>query len=300
MNVPLATTPHLEIAYEERNPRANDVIVLVHGFPDDARTWDALLAREPFAHARTIVPWLRGFGETRFRDAGTPRQAHASALARDVVDLLDALGIERCTLVGHDWGARASYGAAVLAPERIAALVALGVGYGTNVPGQTLSYAQAQAYWYQWYFATSRGEAALRDDARGLCRHLWQTWSPSWTFTGAEYERTALSFATPDFAKIVTHSYRHRWGFAHADLGDPRAADDDRRLGALPSIDVPTLVLHGAQDGATLLEATEGREDSFAAYYERVIVPGAGHFVQREAPQAVAAAYASFRKRLQG
>ena len=294
--MPVALTPQLAIAYEERNPQSQDVVVLVHGFPDDARTWDALLACEPFANARTIVPWLRGFGETRFRDAATPRQAHASALARDIVDLLDALGIARCTLVGHDWGARAGYGAAVLAPERIDTLVALAVGYGTNVPGQAMSYAQAQAYWYQWFFATPRGAAALRDDAVALCRHLWRAWSPSWRFDEAEYARTAAAFVAPDFAEIVVHSYRHRWGFAAAEMSAANAADD-ALLAGLPPIAVPTLVLHGAEDGATLLEATEHRESSFAAAYERIVVRGAGHFVQREAPGIVAAAYAAFRNR---
>lgn len=295
--MPFARTPGLEIAYEERNPDADDVVVLVHGFPDDARTWDALVTREPFVRARTIVPSLRGFGATRFRDPATPRQAHASALARDVVDLLDALGIARCTLVGHDWGARAGYGAAILAPERIARLVALSVGYGTNVPGQTLSYAQAHAYWYQWLFATPRGEAALRDDARDLCRYLWTTWSPTWNFATEALEATAKSFANPDFPAIVTHSYRHRWGFAAADLGDARAREDDALLGTLPPITVPTLVVHGAVDGATLLDATANREAFFAAAYERVVVAGAGHFVQREVPDAVAAAYAAFARR---
>ncbi|GAC1300669.1 MAG: alpha/beta hydrolase [Vulcanimicrobiaceae bacterium] len=292
-----AQTPHLAIAYEERNPHARDVVVLLHGFPDDARTWDALLEREPFASARTIVPWLRGFGTTRFRDAAAPRQAPASALARDVVDLLDALGIARCTLVGHDWGARASYGAAILAPERIAAVVAIAVGYGTNVPGQAMSYAQAQAYWYQWFFATARGEAALRDDAHALCRHLWRTWSPSWRFDDDEYDRTAAAFAAPDFAAIVTHSYRHRWGFAAAEPSDARAAADERLIAALPPIPVPALVIAGAEDGATLLESMAVRASSFAAAYERVVVRDAGHFVQRERPQAVADAYAAFGER---
>jgi len=298
--VPLAQTPHLAIAYEERNPQASDVVVLLHGFPDDARTWDELLERPPFAHARTIVPWLRGFGATRFRNAAAPRQAHASALARDVIDLLDALGIARCTLVGHDWGARAAYGAAILAPERIAALVAIAVAYGTNVAGQAMSYAQAQAYWYQWFFATARGEAALRDDAPALCRHLWRTWSPSWRFSDAQYERTAASFATPDFAEIVTHSYRHRWGFAPADLRDARAAADDARIASLPAIGVPVLVFFGDEDAATLLETADARGASFASQYERVVVSGAGHFIQREAPQAIADAFTLFRERAHG
>lgn len=296
--MPVALTPHLALAYEERNASSQDVVVLVHGFPDDVRTWDALLACEPFARARTIVPYVRGFGATRFRDDAAPREAHASVLARDILDLLDALGIARCTLVGHDWGARAAYGAAVLAPERIAALVAIAVGYGTNVPGAAMSYAQAQAYWYQWFFATPRGTAALRDDRRALCRHLWHAWSPSWRFGGDTYDATAASFDVPDFAAIVTHSYRHRWGFAPADLRESLAAADDALLAGMPKIAVPTLVIHGDEDGATLLEATADREDFFSAAYERIVVRGVGHFVQREAPAVVAAAYAAFRKRV--
>lgn len=141
--MPIAYTQRLEIEYEERNPEAGETVVLVHGFPDDARTWDAVLELPEFADKRAIVPWLRGFGATRFRDPIAPRTAGTGALARDVIDLLDALGIERCTLVGHDWGARAGYAAAVLAPERFELLIAMSVGYATNVPSQTMEYDQA-------------------------------------------------------------------------------------------------------------------------------------------------------------
>lgn len=296
--MPVARTPHLDVAYDERNPNAREVVVLVHGFPDDATTWDALLETAPFAGARTIAPWLRGYGATRFRDAATPREAHASVLARDIVDLLDALGIERCTLVGHDWGARAAYGAAVLAPERIETLVAIAVGYGTALAAEPMSSAQARAYWYQWLFATPRGEAILRDRAEAFCEELWRMWSPTWRFARDEYARTSAAFANPDFVSIVLHSYRHRWGFASADLRAAGAAADDRRLAELPRIAVPTLVFHGDEDGATLPDATADRDGSFAAAYERVAIAGAGHFVQREAPLAVAEAYAAFRERV--
>ncbi len=290
--MPVATTPHLAIAYEERNPHASDVVVLLHGFPDDGRTWDALLARPALTHARTIVPWLRGFGETRFRDADAPRVAPAHVLARDVVDLLDALGIARCTLVGHDWGARAAYGVAVLAPERVERVVACSVGYGTNVPGQTMSFEQTHAYWYQWYFSTPRGEASLRDDRAAFCRYLWRVWSPTWDVPAGEYERTAAAFENPDFVDIVLHSYRHRWGFAPSGEGAP---GDEARIVALPRIEVPTLVVHGDTDGATLLEATTDRERFFAGPYTRFVLPGIGHFVQREATGALDAAIAAFR-----
>jgi pimeloyl-ACP methyl ester carboxylesterase len=283
-------TPALEIAYEERNPDGPDVVVLLHGFPDDVRTWDAVLAQPELVGKRAIVPWLRGFGSTAFRHRQAPRTAQASALARDVVDLLDALDIERCTLVGHDWGARAAYGAAILAPQRFTRIVALSVGYGTNVASQAMSFEQAARYWYQWFFATARGEAALHGDRRALCRYLWRTWSPSWNFTSEEYERTAVAFDNPDFVDVVLHSYRSRWGFAPP---DPRYANDDAALAGVPPVPVPTCVLHGDEDGATLLEATEGCEALFPAGYRRDVVRGAGHFVQRERPAVVAAAIAS-------
>jgi len=289
--VPLAITPSLEIAYEERNPNARDVVVLVHGFPDDVRTWDALLDRPTLAGKRAIVPSLRGFGATRFRATAAPRCAPAHVLARDIVDLLDALGIARCTLIGHDWGARAAYGVAVIAPERLERLVALSVGYGASLPVAPMSYAQIHAYWYQWYFATPRGEATLRDDRVAFCRHLWKTWSPSWAFADAEYDRTAGAFGNDDFVEVVLHSYRHRWGFTEP---GPGMREDEAALAALPRIAVPTLVMHGDADGATLPEATADRAHLFGAVYRRIVLPGIGHFIQREDPGALDAAIAAF------
>jgi pimeloyl-ACP methyl ester carboxylesterase len=151
-----------------------------------------------------------------------------------------------------------------------------------------LDYEQAHAYWYQWFFATARGEAALATDRRALCRYLWQTWSPSWRFSDAEFEATAQAFDNPDFASVVLHSYRSRWGFVPADF---TYAADDARLAGNPPISVPTAVVQGDEDGATLLSATAGKERYFTAAYERTVVPGIGHFVQREAPAAVAAAF---------
>ena len=290
-DVPLAITPSLEIAYEERNPNCRDVVVLVHGFPDDVRTWDALLDRSALAGKRAIVPSLRGFGATRFRATAVPRCAPAHVLARDIVDLLDALGIARCTLIGHDWGARAAYGVAVIAPERLERLVALSVGYGASLPVASMSYAQIHAYWYQWYFATPRGEATLRDDRVAFCRHLWKTWSPTWAFADAEYDRTAAAFGNDDFVEIVLHSYRHRWGFAEP---GPGKREDQEALEGLPRIAVPTLVMHGDADGATLPEATADRAHLFESLYRRVVLPGIGHFIQREDPGALDAAIAAF------
>jgi pimeloyl-ACP methyl ester carboxylesterase len=282
--MPSTSTTHLQVVYEERRPSESDVVVLLHGFPDDARTWDAVVAAPELASVRTIAPYLRGYGPTRFRDPSTPRSGQSAALARDAIELLEALGIERCILVGHDWGARAAFNAALLAPQRIRSVVALSVGYGTNVPSQELSYDQSERYWYQWYFATPRGEAALRADRHGFCRYLWQRWSPRWRFDAEEYDRTAASFENPDFVEIVLHSYRQRWGFAP---GEPRYEEDEIRLRSAPPLGVPVQVLHGSTDGATLLEATEGREALFPVGYRRIVLEGTGHFVQRERPQAV-------------
>jgi pimeloyl-ACP methyl ester carboxylesterase len=282
--MPSISTPLLHVIYEERRANEQDAVVLLHGFPDDARTWDAVVDAPELRSVRTVAPYLRGYGETRFRDPATPRSGQSAALARDAVELLEALGIERCILVGHDWGARAAYNAAVLAPQRIRSVIALSVGYGTNVPSQTLSYEQIERYWYQWYFATPRGETVLREDRNGFCRSLWQRWSPHWRFDAGEYERTAASFDNPDFVEIVLHSYRQRWDFAP---GEPCYDDDETLLRSAPPLGVPVTVLHGTEDGATLLEATEGREAFFPAGYRRIVLEGAGHFVQRERPQAV-------------
>jgi pimeloyl-ACP methyl ester carboxylesterase len=277
-------TPALEIAYEEHNPQGRDTIVLLHGFPDDARTWDRVVAAPEFSGVRLLVPYLRGYGPTRFRSPETLRSGQSAALVRDAVEFLDALGIERCVLAGHDWGARASYGVAALYPERVSRIVAIAVGYGTNVPGQRMSYAQVERYWYQWFFATSRGAETLAADRAGFCRTLWERWSPGWRFDEAEYARTAASFENPDFIEIALHSYRHRWGFV---AGDPQYAQLQEQFDAVRPIEVPVLVIAGADDGATLPEATEGNEALFRGAYRRVLVDGAGHFVQRERPELV-------------
>ena len=290
MTVRSARTPHLDIAFEERNANAaGEPIVLVHGFPDDARTWDAVLARPEFSSRRTLAPYVRGYGPTRFRSATTMRSGETAALARDIVDLLDALEIERCTLVGHDWGGRAAYAAAVLAPQRFARIVVLAVGYNPDAAMQPLAFEQIERYFYQWYFATARGEALLRDDTNAFCTYLWRRWSPGWAFSDADFARTAESFANPDFVPIVLHSYRQRWGFVEA---DPQHARDAQRLRESPPVPVPTVVLHGNDDGATLAAASDVPASLFPAGYERRLLDGVGHFVQREVPDVVAAAVA--------
>jgi pimeloyl-ACP methyl ester carboxylesterase len=273
----------LTCAYLERGPADGDVIFLVHGFPDDARTWDAVTPGLTADGFRTIAPFVRGFGPTRLH-ADAERTGEIAAVARDVLDLADALGIARFHIVGHDWGARAAYTVAALAPERVRTLTALAVAYGTNVGSQTIDAEQLRAYWYQWYFATPRGERALREDRAAFCRDLWRFWSPTWAFDEAEYARTAGSFENPDFVEIVLHSYRQRWGFAP---GAAAYAADRAVLEAVPQLRVPASVLMGADDGATLPASAAGRESLFAAGYQVRILPGCGHFIPRERPHDV-------------
>jgi pimeloyl-ACP methyl ester carboxylesterase len=280
----IATTPVLHVAYLERGPRDGTPVLLVHGFPDDARTWDRLATALAADGYRTIAPFVRGFGPTRFVD-GAERTGEVAALARDVLALADALGIERFHYVGHDWGARAGYAAAALAPNRFRSLTALAVAYGTNHASQTMPIHQTRAYWYQWYFATPRGEAELATNARAFCRALWSYWSPNWRFSDAEYDATATAFDNPDFLAVVLSSYRQRWGFA---LGAAAYAGDRALLECVPPLAVPALALMGRDDGATLPSSAHGKEALFTGPYRAEVLDDSGHFVQREQPDAVA------------
>lgn len=285
MNIKRARTPRLEIAYEEGGDPQGFPVILIHGFPDDARTWDAVAGRLADAGHRTLAPYVRGFGETRFLDEDTPRSGQLTALGQDLIEFADSLGLERFTLVGHDWGARAAYIVAALHPERVSGLVALAVGYGTNNPDQRLSLEQIRNYWYQWYFHLEQGRNELESDRRGFCHRLWEIWSPDWHFDEETFETTALSFDNPDFVEVAIHSYRHRWGNAP---GDPAYDRLEARFADPPPIRVPTTVIMGADDGATLPETSAGKEHLFTEAYERRVLAGVGHFIQRESPDVVA------------
>jgi pimeloyl-ACP methyl ester carboxylesterase len=278
----------LRIAYEERGPREGVPVLLLHGWPDDARTWDRVAESLTGRGYRTIAPFLRGFGETRFRDSSTERSAETTALARDAVELLDELGIERAVVAGHDWGARTGYVMAALWPERIDRLVAISVEYQTGIaPGSKLDYEQQRAFWYQWFFASERGREALVDNRRGLCRELWRMWSPTWSFDAPTFEATAAAWDNPDWVDVTLHYYRVRWG--HAPV-TPRYADLEARMRKHPKIAVPTVHLHGDADGCILPSSLRDQSASFSGGYRREIVPGAGHFIPRERPEAIVTA----------
>jgi pimeloyl-ACP methyl ester carboxylesterase len=279
-------TPTLEIAYEASGDATGFPVVLLHGFPDDVHAWDAVAPPLAAAGYRVLVPYLRGYGPTRFLDAATPRLAQQAAIAQDLRDFMDALGLDRVGLAGYDWGGRAACITAILAPERVHALVTIG---GYNVQNTLLaqppaSARQERALWYQWYFNTERGRVGLEQYRRDICRLLWEEWSPTWRFDDATFERTAPSFDNPDFVPVVIHSYRHRHGNAP---GDPRFDQVERRLAARPPITVPTIVLHGADDGVSLSRRYEGDLELFPTATTRHVVADAGHFMPREQPAAV-------------
>ena len=282
-------TPTLEIAYEESGPAGGPPVVLMHGFPDDVRAYDGVAPPLAAAGWRVVVPYLRGYGPTRFLDPQTPRSGQQAALGRDLLDLLDALGLERAALAGYDWGGRAACILAALWPKRARCLVSIG-GYNIqNIArsGEPAAPEHEHRLWYQWYFHTERGRAGLAANRRALCRLLWRLWSPNWRFDDAIFERTAASFDNPDFVEVVIQSYRHRYGLAP---GDPSIEPIEQRLAAQPLITVPTIVLHGACDGISPPESSESHAHLFSGPYQRRVVPVAGHFLPQEAPAAVIAA----------
>jgi len=287
-------TPTLEVAYEEGGPSGGPPVVLLHGFPDDVRAYDGVAPPLAAAGWRVIVPYLRGYGPTRFLDPRTPRSGQQAALGRDLLDFLDALGVERAALAGYDWGGRAACIVAALWPERVAALVSIG-GYNIqNIArsGEPAAPDREYRLWYQWYFHTERGRAGLAANRRPLCRMLWQLWSPNWRFDDATFERTAMSFDNPDFVEVVIQSYRHRYDLAP---GDPSLQPIEDRLTAQPPITVPTIVLHGQCDGVSPPQSSEAHARFFTGLYQRRVVPLAGHFLPQEAPGAVVDALQELR-----
>lgn len=284
--MPTVRTPTLEIGYEEWGEAAGAPVVLLHGFPDDAHAWDGVAPPLAARGYRVLAPYLRGYGPTRFLDAGAPRMAQQAAIGQDLLDFMDAVGIERAALAGYDWGGRAACIAAILAPARVRALVTIG-GYNvqnTVAPPRPASAEEERAAWYQWYFNTERGRLGLEKNRREICRLLWRDWSPGWRFDDATFEQAAAAFDNPDFVPVVIHSYRHR--HRHAP-GDPRFDAIEGRLAQRPRIEVPSVILHGADDAVDFPSRTGRHPAMFPDGTERHVIPDAGHFLPREQPGAV-------------
>jgi len=284
-------TPTLDIGYEESGNPQGTPVILLHGFPDDVRAYDNVVPALVNAGYRVLVPYLRGYGPTRIRDAREPRMAEQAAIGQDLADFADALKLPPFVVAGYDWGGRAAGVAAAIYPEKVRAAVLIGGYTIQNVfagpqPGPPES---EERLWYQWYFNIERGRAGLAANRKALCKQLWRDWSPTWHFTDAEYDRTAPSFDNPDFVDLVIHSYRHRLGNAP---GDPKFDAMEKQLARRPKVEAPAVLLYGADDalGRPSAEITAADRALFPKLIAKRVIAGSGHFMPREKPEAVSAA----------
>ena len=281
----------LEIGYAELGPAHGPVVICLHGWPYDIHSYvdvAPLLADRGY---RVIVPYLRGHGTTRFLSDRTFRNAQQSAIAMDVIALMDALKIHRAVLAGFDWGSRTADIVAALRPERCKALVSVSGYLVTSLEAnlRPLAPKAELAWWYQYYFATERGRRAMEDKTlrHDLTRLVWDTVSPTWDFDDATFERTAAAFDNPDYAAVVVHNYR--WRLSLAD-GERRYDGLEKRLAARPTIGVPTVTLDAERDPFTAPGGGTSYRDRFTGPYEHRTLPGIGHNVPQEAPAAFARA----------
>ncbi len=275
----------LDVAYAELGPADGEVVVLLHGWPYDINAYAEVAPQLAAKGYRVIVPHLRGYGSTRFLSAQTPRNGEPAALASDVLNLLDALHIPRANLAGFDWGARSADIVAALWPERVKSLVSVS-GYliGSQEAGKAPLPPQAELqWWYQFYFATDRGEAGYARYTHDFARQIWQLASPQWRFDDATFARSAAALDNPDHVAIVVHNYRWRLGLAD---GEPKYAALEQRLAQAPTIGVPTITLEGDANGAPHPKAEAYAAKFTGPYKHRLLQGGVGHNPPQEAPQA--------------
>jgi pimeloyl-ACP methyl ester carboxylesterase len=279
----------LSVGYAEAGPAGSPAVLLLHGWPYDIHSYGAVTPLLASAGYRVIVPYLRGYGTTRFLSAATFRNGQQSALGVDAVALMDALGIDQAIIGGCDWGARTAGVMAALWPERCRAIVSVS-GYliGSQKANQApLPPAVELQWWYQYYFATERGRVGYDRYRRDFARLIWRTASPAWNFDDATFDRSAASFDNPDHVDVVIHNYRWRLGLAD---GEPAYEDLERRLAEAPVITVPAVTLEGDANGAPHPEPAAYAGKFTGKYTHRLIAGGVGHNLPQEAPQAFAEA----------
>jgi pimeloyl-ACP methyl ester carboxylesterase len=287
-----ATTTELDIAYLEYGADDGWPVVLSHGFPYDVHGYEAVARRLEQAGARVIVPYTRGFGPTRFLSPDTMRSGQQAARARDIVELADALGLERPILGGYDWGGNASCVVAALWPERIGGLVSY-ASYDiidVNAQRQPAPPSLERVCWYQHLFQSERGREGLAENRRDLCRILWKEWSPEWAFDDQTYDRSAAAFDNPDFVDVVIHAYRCMLGL---DDGDPRLRDLEDTLATKPPIIVTTVTLDGTSDPLKP-GGTADHSPLFTGRHEHRTFRS-GHNFPQESPEAFADAVLTVR-----
>ncbi len=279
----------LNVGYAEAGPPNGPVVILLHGWPYDIHSFADVTPALASTGYRVIVPFVRGYGTTRFLSDDTPRNGQQAAVAVDVIALMDALGIGNAILAGFDWGARSADIVAALWPARCTALVSVS-GYliGSQAANEAPLPPQAElAWWYQYYFATERGRAGYDKYRRDFAKLIWQLASPKWAFDDATFARSAAAFDNPDHVAIVIHNYRWRLGLA---AGESRHDDLEARLAELPAIAVPAITLEGDANGAPHPDPSAYASKFSGKYAHRTISGGIGHNLPQEAPQAFAEA----------
>ena len=287
MHMKFIDTPLLRIAYEEHGNLDGIPVILLHGFPYDIRSWDGVVSKLTDSGNRILVPYLRGYGPTRFLSEQTPRMAQQSAIANDLIDFAEALEIKKFLVSGFDWGNRAACIAAILRPDLVAAFVSIG-GYAVQdtVNQERPSSAAAESrMWYQWYFNLDQGRAGLTNNRKDIIRFHWETWSPSWNYSDEVFNKSADSFDNPDFVEITLHSYRHRHRNAP---GDPILECIETSLSHSPTIEVPTVVLRGGDSGFGRPSVSIDTDRShFTNLIESQVVDGGGHDLPVQKPSLV-------------
>jgi pimeloyl-ACP methyl ester carboxylesterase len=277
----------LTIGYAEAGPADGPVVILLHGWPYDIYAFVDVVPVLASAGFRVIVPWLRGYGTTRFLSIDTPRNGQQGALATNVIALMDALKIDKAVVAGFDWGARTADIVAAIWPERVKALVSVS-GYligSQEANKKPLPPSAELQWWYQYYFATERGRLGYEKYRREFSKLIWQLASPKWNFDDATFERSAASFDNPDHVAIVIHNYRWRLGLAP---GEAKYDELEKRLAEFPAIAVPTITLEGDANGAPHPDPKVYARKFSGKYAHRLLTGGIGHNLPQEAPQAFA------------
>ncbi|WP_428572942.1 alpha/beta fold hydrolase [Ramlibacter sp.] len=277
----------LDVAWHETGPADGPPVILMHGFPYDIHSYEEVAPLLGAAGCRVLVPYMRGYGATRFRSKSTMRSGEQASFGADLLAFMDALKIPSAVLAGYDWGGRAACVVAALWPERCAGLVSVNAYNIQNIARAMTPELPEQEHrmWYQYYLHGERGAAGLARHRREFTHLLWKLWSPTWNFDEATFARTAAAFDNEDFVEVVVHSYRHRFGLVE---GDPAYADIERRLAAQPVIAVPTITMDGADDGVRKPSGAEVFAARFSGPRSHRILPGIGHNPPQETPRVFA------------
>jgi len=279
----------LEIAYLDSGPPQGPPVFLMHGFPYDVRAYAEVSPILSAAGCRVIVPYLRGYGPTRFLSDATLRSGEQAALGADLLALMDALEIKRALLAGYDWGGRAACVVAALWPERCTGLVSFNSYNIQNIAQAMVPDLPENEHrlWYQYYFHSERGRAGLEQDRRAVTHVLWKLWSPTWKFDEDTFAKSAASFDNPDFVDVVIQSYRHRFGLVE---GDPAYAHIEARLSQQPAITVPAITFDGEDDGVRPPSRIAPHAQRFTGPRSHRVIPGVGHNMPQEKPEIFAQA----------